>query len=150
MSPITQANVYLGAAKQPCSIDSLIKQHGTESAFVNFHRNLVSFISVELGIDAAELIQPTMQVCSCSDLNSKRLTCQIVEYRFLKVSYESKETCKMEQDYLQCSPQYHNRTRYDTVLVNTANSPMFAELRFVFAVSLNEHVYLLALVQAYV
>lgn len=53
---------------------------------------------------------------------------QIQEYRLLKVNYESKVTWKEKTDILRCSPKFHNRPRYDSVIYNTINGPVFGRL----------------------
>lgn len=44
------------------------------------------------------------------------LPIQVVEYRYLKVNFESKVTWKMETDYLRCSPSFFGRERNDGVV----------------------------------
>lgn len=73
----------------------------------------------------------------------------MIEYRFLKVTFESKVTCRAETDYLRCSPNHYNQPRYDTVLVNMDSKPMFAQLRVLFNLSLKGTSYLIAFVQPF-
>lgn len=55
-----------------------------------------------------------------------------MEYRFLRVHYDSEETWRKTQNILHCSPSYRGKARRDHVIVNTVNGPMFAQLLFMF------------------
>ena len=57
---------------------------------------------------------------------------QIMEYRFLRVYYQSEETWRKAQNILHCSPSYRGKARRDHVIVNTVDGPMFAQLLFMF------------------
>jgi hypothetical protein len=72
-----------------------------------------------------------------------------MEFRFIKAQYESKVTWKTDTDYLRCSPNYYNHPRYDCVLLNTNNGPVFARLVLVFTIALDRKNYPIALIQAY-
>jgi hypothetical protein len=61
---------------------------------------------------------------------------QLLEYRYLKVSFTSKVTWQLETNILRCNPKFNNKPRYDHVLVATPNgSVMFAQLIFMFTTS---------------
>ena len=72
-----------------------------------------------------------------------------MEFRFIKAQYESRVTWKTNTDYIRCSPKYHNHPRYDCVLLNTINGPVFAQLVLVFTITVNGKDYPIALVQVY-
>jgi hypothetical protein len=72
-----------------------------------------------------------------------------MEFHFIKAQYESKVTWKTDTDYIRCSPKYHNYPRYDCVLLNTSNGPVFAQLVLVFVVVVDGKDYSIALVRAY-
>ena len=78
-------------------------------------------------------------------------TCQITEYRFLKVKYESKVTWRVAEDYLRCTPHFGNsqEPRHDCVMVRTAEKVIFASLIFLFAYEIGDQQHLFALVHAY-
>ncbi|KAH9844247.1 uncharacterized protein C8Q71DRAFT_826723 [Rhodofomes roseus] len=57
---------------------------------------------------------------------------EVVEYRFLKVSYESEETWKQETDFLRCTPSWFGKERRDHVIIDTAEGPIFACLLMMF------------------
>jgi hypothetical protein len=69
-----------------------------------------------------------------------------MEFHFIKAQYESKVTWKTDTDYIRCSPKYHNYPRYDCVLLNTSNGPVFAQLVLVFVVVVDGKDYSIALV----
>ena len=58
-------------------------------------------------------------------------------------------TWKVETDYLRCSPNFYNKPRFDYVLVQTENKPVFAQLIFIFSVTIGQIKYPLALVQMF-
>jgi len=74
---------------------------------------------------------------------------QVVEYRFLKVNYESKITCQLEVDYLRCSPKHYGRPRHDTVIIKTSSGYTFAQLILLFTVVIDHTTYAVALVQIF-
>jgi hypothetical protein len=60
------------------------------------------------------------------------LNAKILEYRYLKVSFTSKVTWRIEINHLRCNPSFNNKPRYDYVLVSTPNGVIFAQLLFMF------------------
>ena len=61
---------------------------------------------------------------------------QLLEYRYLKVSFTSKVTWQLETNILRCNPKFNNKPRHDHVLVVTPNGGvMFAQLIFMFTTS---------------
>lgn len=74
---------------------------------------------------------------------------QIIEFRFLKVNYESLVDFRQTTDYLRCSPRFHNLPRYDCVIVNTTTGVFFARLLFLFTCNVNDTSYPIALVCPY-
>ncbi|EPS99113.1 hypothetical protein FOMPIDRAFT_12620, partial [Fomitopsis schrenkii] len=59
---------------------------------------------------------------------------QIVEYRFLKVNYQSQETWKQTTDYLRCSPSFYDQPRYDHVILAMEDGEIFSQLLFMFSI----------------
>ncbi|KIJ24432.1 hypothetical protein M422DRAFT_194668 [Sphaerobolus stellatus SS14] len=56
---------------------------------------------------------------------------QITPYQCLYLKYMSMEDWREKIDILRCNPSFHNRPRYDCVVVNT-NPITFARLEFIF------------------
>ncbi|EPS96046.1 hypothetical protein FOMPIDRAFT_1131204 [Fomitopsis schrenkii] len=61
---------------------------------------------------------------------------QIVEYRFLKVNYQSQETWKQATDYLRCNPLFYGQPRFDHVMLGVEDGEIFSKLLFVFSILL--------------
>ena len=55
----------------------------------------------------------------------------------------------MATDYLRCNPKFHNQPRYDWVLIQTVDKQIFAQLVFVFSITIGNVKYPLALVQPF-
>ncbi|KAI9430733.1 hypothetical protein H4582DRAFT_1823494 [Lactarius indigo] len=64
----------------------------------------------------------------------------------MKVCYESKVNWEQYLDYLYCSPNFHGCKRYDFVILMTTEGFIFAELKFIFTVSVAEDKYPICLV----
>ena len=58
-------------------------------------------------------------------------------------------TWKQEVDYLQCSPEFNHQARYDCVIVQTDEGPIFAQLKFAFTIISNNNIIPIILVQAF-
>ena len=63
------------------------------------------------------------------------------------MKYESVVDWGVKTDYLRCNPDFNKRPRYDFVIVNSRDNPVFARLVFVFVCRVNKHDYHLALIQ---
>ncbi len=74
---------------------------------------------------------------------------QITEFRFLKSFYESRITWRMDTDYLRCTPSHFNEARHDCVIVNTGDRVMFAQLVFIFTISIRGTTYPIALIRPF-
>jgi hypothetical protein len=59
-------------------------------------------------------------------------------------------TWKIQTDHLRCSPEFHSRPRYDCVILQTHDGPIFAQLKFAFTVIGNDgEIIPIVLVQAF-
>jgi hypothetical protein len=74
---------------------------------------------------------------------------QISEYRYVKVTYESKITWQSNTDLLRCNPSFQKKPRYDCVIINTTEGIMFAQLIFVFVTTVENTEYPWAFIQPY-
>jgi hypothetical protein len=74
---------------------------------------------------------------------------QISEYRYLKVTYESKVTWQTTTDHLRCNPKFQNKPRYDCVIINTTIGIIFARLIFIFTTEIDNTKYPWAFIQPY-
>jgi hypothetical protein len=53
----------------------------------------------------------------------------------MRVQYESKETWDVEENILRCTPLFNEKPRFDSVLIQTDNGPLFARLLLLFTLS---------------
>ena len=61
-----------------------------------------------------------------------------MEYRFLKVNYQSLETWQQTTDYLRCNPIFYGQPRYDHVILAMEDcNNIFAKLLFMFSITLD-------------
>ena len=68
----------------------------------------------------------------------------------MTVSYESYEDWRMSSDIVRSQPSFHNRSRFDSVIIHTDDIGVsFDRLVFMFKCAVFEVVYNLALVQYY-
>lgn len=72
-----------------------------------------------------------------------------MEYRFLKVNYESMTDFRQSTDYLRCNPSFFREERYDFVIVKTATGHIFAQLIFIFTCEVEGIEYPIALIQPF-
>ncbi|KAK0499677.1 hypothetical protein EDD18DRAFT_1102989 [Armillaria luteobubalina] len=74
---------------------------------------------------------------------------QILLYGMIKVNYSSIVDWSLTTDILQCSPSFNYHPRYDFVLLETNQGPMFTQLVLIFKCIVHEKVYPLMLVQPF-
>ena len=73
---------------------------------------------------------------------------QIIEYRFLKIDYESKVDWCIKTDYLRCNAEFHGNERRDFVFLNHPRiGDKFGRLVLIFTCRVDSYDYPLALVQ---
>lgn len=65
------------------------------------------------------------------------------------MNYESLETWRLATDPLRCNPLVYGAPRYDFIMFNTGESPVFAQLQYMFVCIAGDVKYPIALVQAY-
>ena len=58
-------------------------------------------------------------------------------------------TWRMETDHLRCNPSFHHKPRYDYVILNTEDKPIFGQLILVFSITIGKIKYPLTLVQPF-
>ncbi|PPQ82862.1 hypothetical protein CVT24_008300 [Panaeolus cyanescens] len=137
-APISIANVYLGAAQKPITINELQQsssQWSCPAFFSQFLQNLQAFLNHHQAMFGQTV----------AHINGST---KITEYRYLKIQYESMVTWKTETDYLRCSPNFNKAPRYDCVMINSGTHiPDFAQLRLLFSFTVNNTPHLIAVVQ---
>ncbi|KAF9500138.1 hypothetical protein BDN71DRAFT_1577754 [Pleurotus eryngii] len=110
--------------------------------FHNFHIHLADFLSQRLPVE--DLPNGRYLRLSPND--------KIMEFRYLKVNYESCVTWTMHTDHLWCSPKFHGCLRYDHVIVKTEEplgvfTPfLISKIVFMFWCTIQDKDYHLALI----
>jgi len=151
--PKVFGHIYLGAPQKLSEIEVVQKSipQFKLKKLLAFFRAELPLLDVQVPQNLNEQITAQTKVClNCFNfLISDILSTKLMEFRFIKAQYESKVTWKTDTDYLRCSPKYYNNPRYDCVLLNTNNGPIFSRLVFVFTITLDGKNYPIALIQAY-
>ncbi|KAF4583960.1 hypothetical protein EYR40_002458 [Pleurotus pulmonarius] len=138
-------HLSLTVAQPLLSFKELETIHANDSApklFHNFHIRLANFLSQRL--PAEDLPNGRYLRLSPND--------KIMEFRYLKVNYESCDTWTMATDHLRCSPKFHGSPRHDHVIVKT-EAPLgvftpflIGKIIFMFRCTIQEKNYHLALI----
>jgi len=152
--PTVGANptIILGAKQKVSTIRELIEDQSADHAFTAFRSRVSSAIQA-LSSESGDTntVNDSHQVCSLISFMSYYMiytrSFQIMEYRYMKVKYESVVDWHPKTDYLQCNPKFNNRPRYDFVIVNSPRGCYFAQLVSIFVCCVNGHDYHLTLVQ---
>ncbi|KAJ3858689.1 hypothetical protein EV359DRAFT_51930 [Lentinula novae-zelandiae] len=113
----------------------------SERLFEHFSRRLSKFMSGLLRASDIEL--PGNQ-----DIKYTKHD-MVTPYQYLKVNYLSLDTWKVSVDYLRCNPFFNKEPRYDFVIFDSIDGPIFAQLRYIFTCTVGDHLYPIVLVQSY-
>ncbi|KAG2120420.1 uncharacterized protein F5147DRAFT_785151 [Suillus discolor] len=127
-------HIRFGSRQPKKSLEAIDKRHIDNPSFRRFRTKLNAFLNA-----LPTVLQQVNMLPSD----------EIIEFRFLKVNYESLVDFCQTTDYLRCSPRFHNLPRYDCVIVNTATGVFFARLLFLFTCNVNDTSYPIALVRSY-
>ncbi|KAJ7687097.1 hypothetical protein B0H17DRAFT_1302090 [Mycena rosella] len=119
------SNVDIGSKLKVVSYSALEQAESGDPAFHRFRLKFGDFISDFLPAYGYKL--PGGQRLRFDDTDT------IVPFQFLKVHYESLSSWTSTTDYLRCNPKFQGHPRYDCVLINTADKPIFAKLLFPFS-----------------
>ncbi|KAI6099065.1 hypothetical protein F5141DRAFT_1190670 [Pisolithus sp. B1] len=74
---------------------------------------------------------------------------QIMEFKYIKVNFESVVDWCQYMDHLQCNPNFHGCSHYDCILLKTQQQDIFGQLIFMFQCVVSEESFPLALMQPY-
>ncbi|KAF8148377.1 hypothetical protein BJ912DRAFT_1125700, partial [Pholiota molesta] len=129
-------NISLGAPQNFMTIGSLLEGKFQDKKYAAFEKKLMKFFSMELSDLEDDLLLVYPQT-------------KIREFRFLKATYESWVSSRAVTDYLRCSPNFNHQPRYDHVIVNTPQGPIFAQLVFTFTLKIAKQQYPIALIQPF-
>ncbi|KAG2012091.1 ubiquitin and ribosomal protein S27a [Coprinopsis cinerea AmutBmut pab1-1] len=82
------------------------------------------------GVDLSQMLS---EFCSLNGLDiTIRNSTLVRSFRSMEVVYTSKESWDIERDLLRCSPSFHGRPRYDSVILQTTTGNIFARLLALF------------------
>ncbi|KIN98821.1 hypothetical protein M404DRAFT_966485 [Pisolithus tinctorius Marx 270] len=127
--------------KELLTFEDIKKKSVTDNAFNRFHGKLSEFLNKHFNIIGKPLPGRKPIQFQRND--------KIVEYRFIKVNFESTIDWCQYTDYLCCHPNFHGRPRYDCVLVKTQEKDIFGRLVLLFNCVVGEETFPLALLQPY-
>lgn len=134
-------HVRMGSRQAVQTFCSIENAHKTDVEFTNFRIKLNAFLNVFL--PACNILLP----------NGRRIHLQsddtVTEYRFLRVNYESLVDWKQNTDYLRCSPQFFNTSRFDCVFIQTQNGVILGCLVFLFQCAIGNDLFPLALIHPF-
>ncbi|KAI9464204.1 hypothetical protein HD554DRAFT_2026564 [Boletus coccyginus] len=134
-----QFHVRVGSRQKPQTFEHVELEHGTDPAFDRFRIKLNNFLN--------------FSVIGRILLDGKKITLntrdELVEYRYIKVNYESTVDWCQHTDYLRCSPMFHGVPRYDGVIIKTQNGHIFGRLILIFGCQVTTGNATLVLVQPY-
>ena len=72
-----------------------------------------------------------------------------MEFRYIRVNYESVVDWKIKTDILRCNQSFHGRPRYDHVLVVTEDGHFFARILRLFQIDMGGQSHPVAYVKSY-
>ncbi|KAJ7922455.1 hypothetical protein B0H13DRAFT_2230481 [Mycena leptocephala] len=119
------SNIDIGSKLKPVPFVKLEQDMSHDTAFQRFRVKFGVFITQFL--TAHDYNLPNGKPLRFDDTDT------ISPFQFLKVHYESMSDWKWTADYLRCNPKFHDHPRYDFVLVQTTDKPIFAQLLYMFS-----------------
>ncbi|KAI6010037.1 hypothetical protein BKA83DRAFT_4467647 [Pisolithus microcarpus] len=131
-------HVKLGSkTKHPLTLEAIKQRSITDKAFIRFWAKLNEFLNryftvVGKSLPGGKPIQFPPNA-------------EIMEYKYIKVNFESVVDWCQYTDHLWCNPNFHGRSRYDCVLIKTQQQDIFGQLIFMFQCVVGEETFPLAL-----
>ncbi|KAJ7116962.1 hypothetical protein C8R44DRAFT_832414 [Mycena epipterygia] len=135
------SNVDIGSKLNPVSFSTVEQTMSEDPAFQRFRIKFGDFVSDFLPAFGYNL--PNRQRMRFDGID------MIVPFQFLKVHYESMGTWTSTADYLRCNPKFHGHPRYDCVLIETSQQPIFAQIIYLFSCIVEDKSHPFALVQPF-
>ncbi|KAG5640563.1 hypothetical protein DXG03_008070 [Asterophora parasitica] len=136
-------HVVLGAQQpEALSFGNLETLHADDPAFSRFWVKFAKYLNEFLPANSLPL--PGNKYLRLDAASS------VIEYRYIKIDYESSVMWRTVTDRLRCSPQFFGNPRYDCVMYNAGDMAIkFGRLIFVFTFDLEDVEYLFALIHPY-
>ncbi|KAI5982872.1 hypothetical protein EDD15DRAFT_2202469 [Pisolithus albus] len=135
-------HVRLGSrVKHPLTLEAVEQRSITNKAFIRFQTKLNEFLNRYFTAVGKTLPGGKRIQFQPND--------QIMEFKYIKVNFESVVDWCQYTDHLWCNPSFHGCSRYDCVLLKTQQQDIFGRLIFMFQCAVGEESFPLALVQPY-
>lgn len=151
--------IPLGSEDNPLDRDSVwiqenqgyFPKHLQRPQFTRFHDQLVRYLKSLKEVYCKSYQEPpdgypaaALLVCLHISIFRKLTFLQIQPYRQIKHTYYSLDDRLPHRDYIRCTPGFHERDRFDTILVDVGGSFRPARLHLVFSVKVHAVVWQLA------
>ncbi|KAG1781489.1 hypothetical protein EV702DRAFT_1041997 [Suillus placidus] len=133
--PESSFHIKLGSHQGISSINAIQQAHIEDPAIHQFHIKLNCFLNTIPVI--------TQNGCVALELGADTVT----EFHYLKANFESTVDFWTSNDYLCCSPMFHNALRYDSIIIRTKDGIIFGRLIFIFTCLVGDTSYPMALIQ---
>ncbi|KAI5987075.1 hypothetical protein EDD15DRAFT_2372818 [Pisolithus albus] len=135
-------HVRLGSrVKHPLTLEAVEQRSITNKAFIRFQTKLNEFLNRYFTAVGKTLPGGKHIQFQPND--------QIMEFKYIKVNFESVVDWCQYMDHLRCNPSFHGRSHYDCILLKTQQQDIFGRLIFMFQCAVSEESFPLALVQPY-
>ncbi|KAI6095858.1 hypothetical protein F5141DRAFT_1191180 [Pisolithus sp. B1] len=135
-------HVRLGSrVKHPLTLEAVKQRSITNKVFIQFQTKLNEFLNRYFTAVGKTLPGGKHIQFQPND--------QIMEFKYIKVNFESVVDWCQYMDHLQCNPNFHGCSHYDCILLKTQQQDIFGQLIFMFQCVVSEESFPLALVQPY-
>ncbi|KAH8985616.1 hypothetical protein EDB86DRAFT_3049177 [Lactarius hatsudake] len=134
--------VILRSQQAPVTFEALEAQRAQDRPFRNFRARLAAWLTVTMPLYHFSFAPDCTRV-------EFQVDDKITEYRSMRVWYESMVDWQQYMDYVYCTPIFHGQGRHDFVILKTTNGFIFAELLFIFTISVAEHQFPICLVRPF-
>ncbi|KAI6095746.1 hypothetical protein EV401DRAFT_2062414 [Pisolithus croceorrhizus] len=135
-------HVRLGSrVKHPLMLEAVKQRSITNKVFFQFQMKLNEFLNRYF-----TAVGKTLPGGKCIQFQPND---QIMEFKYIKVNFESVVDWCQYMDHLQCNPNFHGCSHYDCILLKTQQQDIFGQLIFMFQCVVSEESFPLALMQPY-
>ncbi|KIM66047.1 hypothetical protein SCLCIDRAFT_111742, partial [Scleroderma citrinum Foug A] len=134
-------HVRLGSAQKPLTFQGVEQNNANDKAFEQFRIKLNLFLNSYFQTVRGSLPQGHPIQFKGDDT--------VIEYRYVKVNFESKVDWCQYMDYLCCSPSFHGWACHDCAIFRTQQHDIFRQIVFLFTCSIDKEKFPLALVHPY-
>ncbi|RDX57017.1 hypothetical protein OH76DRAFT_1335592, partial [Lentinus brumalis] len=125
----------------PIRLGDVEPLHSSDDAFKDFLGRLNTFLTVTFKAQNIPIPGGLAVTLQPSE--------KITRYRLLEVFYESQVDWRQSSDYVRSHPSFQHAPRYDGIMYNTIDGPIFGEMVFMFTCKVGTTVYPVALVHPY-